>query len=862
MTEIKSNKWKKLDLLRDILCVLIGLMIIIVYIMVPFLNHAEKLARPDGASELKYGNTAQKRANFCRDSIYSDLCTLGTVYLSNCSDGIYDGTGMLYEQMLASLSWFMENNDKDNIFGIDTDIGTRGLTIEQTNYNITNIDSAYYYFFVSYGDEYLTNIPEYKNITKSKVPYACKRLSEENNNYYLRTNNTISSDINDNKPDNSKTEVYYSITDGSGKIISTSEYIRSDKLVLGSVIHDNIGNYIYCFNKNGDVYISSYPKETDDIYPECYLNENGSITVYTYDEANAVDREEVFTYGSDGYKSTLNLTNGAFMKNSWIDLNDIPGYAFATVDTSELNVFMMPKTDILKYSEELINNYERVYNSLDLWITVIISSTFVFLAVILLLSVIRPVPAYISDKKTLKGKVFRLDSSLLVIILNLAASKRIVQNVIYSEAETEIKRNIPLYLVVFVSVMLLFLSFDGIVRVIKLKIVKEKYPLLIKEIWDHTEKLRSVYRDLAFVKWHRSLSLKTRYAIMHTELIIVGAIYAVIQLITYMNTGGFRFIGYWSFDIFDLVLGLFVLLAFRYLFFTISVINNISRAEDQIDRILGLNDDPKECRPVSANSPVASMSKKLQQISDATQQAVEQQVKSEKMKVELVTNVSHDLKTPLTSIIGYIDLLQKTDLSDEARDYVNILGRKSEKLRDIVQDVFSLAKAVSGIEVDIVKLDFAMLIRQVLADNEDKINDSDRDVRQTIDISSAMINADGVKMYRVIQNLIDNALKYSMPNTRVYIVMSETDSEYRLSVKNVSAEEMDFTAEEITERFARGDKSRTDGGSGLGLSIAKSFTEACGGRFEIEIDGDVFNAVVSFDKIVDDISEGTAEPSS
>ena len=231
-------------------------------------------------------------------------------------------------------------------------------------------------------------------------------------------------------------------------------------------------------------------------------------------------------------------------------------------------------------------------------------------------------------------------------------------------------------------------------------------------------------------------------------------------------------------------------------------------------------------------------------ISENVKENVEKQVQSERMKIELVTNVSHDLKTPLTSIISYIDLLKKEDLSDEARDYVNILDIKSQKLKNIVSDVFSLAKATSGIDVELEEIDGVILLQQVLGDNEDKITNSGKNLKTDILCDSAMINADGNKLYRVFQNLIDNALNYSMDGTRIFLKLERDENNMILTVKNTASYEMNFSPEEITERFTRGDKSRTDGGSGLGLSIAKSFTEACGGTFKIELDGDVFKAIL------------------
>lgn len=237
----------------------------------------------------------------------------------------------------------------------------------------------------------------------------------------------------------------------------------------------------------------------------------------------------------------------------------------------------------------------------------------------------------------------------------------------------------------------------------------------------------------------------------------------------------------------------------------------------------------------------------LNDISDGISLAVERQLRSERMKLDLVTNVSHDLKTPLTSIISYIDLLSKEELSPEATDYVKILEEKSQRLKDMVSDVFDLAKATSKTDVDIQKIDLAILTEQVLGDMADKIEISKMDVRKAINLSSAPVMADGKRLYRVLQNCMDNALKYAMPATRIYISLDRVDNRAVLSFKNISSYEMTFTAEEITERFVRGDESRTGDGNGLGLSIAKSFTEACGGGFEIIIEGDMFTSKVSFE---------------
>ena len=261
-------------------------------------------------------------------------------------------------------------------------------------------------------------------------------------------------------------------------------------------------------------------------------------------------------------------------------------------------------------------------------------------------------------------------------------------------------------------------------------------------------------------------------------------------------------------------------------------------------QIADMNGGDYSPRTVPEKSPAYGMTNNLNNISDGIRHAVDKQVQSERMKIELVTNVSHDLKTPLTSIISYIDLLSAEEMSPAARDYVTIISQKSDRLKAMVSDLFDLAKATSHTDVSNEEIDAVILTQQVIGDMADKIAQSGMEVRTDIKAQTAPIMAEGRKLYRVLQNLIDNALKYSLAGTRIYVNLDNDEKFTRISVKNISAEEMDFTPEEITERFTRGDKSRTTEGNGLGLSIAKSFTEACGGKFEVVIDGDMFTANV------------------
>jgi signal transduction histidine kinase len=237
-------------------------------------------------------------------------------------------------------------------------------------------------------------------------------------------------------------------------------------------------------------------------------------------------------------------------------------------------------------------------------------------------------------------------------------------------------------------------------------------------------------------------------------------------------------------------------------------------------------------------------------IAQGLDEAVSAKLKAERMKAELITNVSHDLKTPLTSIINYTELLSQVEgLPEEARDYVRIIAVKNERLKNLTQDLFAISKVQSGNE-EVVweKLNIALLLEQALAEHDNEIRASELPfcINAPKDL---YISADGRKMSRVIGNLINNILKYTMKHTRVFITATEKNREILLEFKNISAYPMDFDADEIMGRFVRGDESRTTEGSGLGLAIVKSYTELCGGRFEIFLDGDMFKAVLTFPAI-------------
>lgn len=255
-----------------------------------------------------------------------------------------------------------------------------------------------------------------------------------------------------------------------------------------------------------------------------------------------------------------------------------------------------------------------------------------------------------------------------------------------------------------------------------------------------------------------------------------------------------------------------------------------------------------ECDVNAAESKYfTELAESLNSIGSGMKAAVEKTVAAERMKTELITNVSHDLKTPLTSIISYSDLLCDMKLTpEEANDYAQIIRRKGDRLKNLTQDLFEVSKVQSGNEaVDWERLDLSLLVSQSLGEADAGLKNTELSTVVSIE-KELFINADGKKLSRVFANLIGNIEKYAQKNTRVFITVKKQANRVRAEFKNTSALPLDFDTEEITERFVRGDKSRSTEGSGLGLAIAKSYTELCGGTFKIETDGDLFKVIVVF----------------
>ena len=259
-----------------------------------------------------------------------------------------------------------------------------------------------------------------------------------------------------------------------------------------------------------------------------------------------------------------------------------------------------------------------------------------------------------------------------------------------------------------------------------------------------------------------------------------------------------------------------------------------------------------ELNPNELKGVLKQMAVYIDDIAGGLSNAIEQNMKSERLKTELITNVSHDIKTPLTSIINYVDLLKKEKMPNEkATEYLMILDNKSQRLKKLTEDLVEASKASSGnIKLNMEKLNVKELIKQVSGEFEDRFKEKNLEEITTFPEQDVYIKADSRYIYRVLENIYSNAAKYALENTRIYLDVIKKQHTVVIQMKNISKQELNISADELMQRFVRGETSRNTEGSGLGLSIASSLTELQGGQFHIYLDGDLFKVTIGFEMLV------------
>lgn len=706
---------------------------------------------------------------------------------------------------------------------------------KKTEDGIRLVDSQFdYYVGITQNGEtrYLSNIKDIENYDSETD--KIKAFKSSHKNYILRRDNEVMSD---RTSSGQIVDYYYNTAEYLDTV--TEEFYADNLVPVGGSYYDNYGRYFYNYG-NYDP-IAFYNVDSSYNARKGLDLKNG----FKYSERLQDDETDGNYYSSDGiYYYDEDYDYGFYEDdygNAWAkceNLYDLSDYKAIDNDDSGITVFFAPKAEKLtamekEYTEALNDMYRA-----KLFVIVFGVIEFMLVCYLLLICAYNAEPESVERWK--QGNFLKkVPTEVYLILMVLAITfafvfvtcwnyyVSITKNIFDNALANSVFRNI---LAVALFALAYFAGFGSLMEFVG----KIKTRSIFKEslICRSCKFLWRKYKETSLYHYFHGLPLGIKLT-WKFILIFVGIFVVMSSRLTML-----------------------ILLAVE-IVLCISMLRDFSQLSKLSKQIDSLGEEKPYEGKIRKTSPVYAESEKLNSVQDKVRESVEQQIQSERLKIELVTNVSHDLKTPLTSIISYIDLLKKMDLDDEASSYVKILDKKAQKLKGIVSDVFSIAKATSGVDVNLTKLDFVMLLNQCIADAEDKIADSGKIVKININADSAMVMGDGDKLYRVFQNIVDNALNYSMDGTRIFLDVYKKADRIVFAEKNISATPINFTEEEILERFVRGDKSRTDGGSGLGLSISKSFTEACGGIFNIEIDGDMFKAIVEMPIIQEDTAEKT-----
>ena len=376
----------------------------------------------------------------------------------------------------------------------------------------------------------------------------------------------------------------------------------------------------------------------------------------------------------------------------------------------------------------------------------------------------------------------------------------------------EVFRDIYLLLTVpiFIIVLLLILS---LVKHIKNKTILSH--TLIYQI------LKKVLFAIKHVFDSGSLAVKT-------VLLVIG--YPIIVVATFF--------------MFPITIGLVAWLALK-------KVKSFNRIKEGVEHIK--NGDLQHRIEIDGKGEFSQLAKNINRITEGLNKSVDSEIKSERLKTELITNVSHDIRTPLTSIITYVDLLKIENDPEKIAEYVDVLDQKSKRLKHLTDDLFEAAKASSGsMPVQLERIDIVSLLTQGIGEMDEKIEASALDVKLAHPTEKVYVKADGKLLWRSIENLFSNIFKYALPASRVYIDVEDVGTEILVTFKNISAYELNISVDELMERFKRGDDSRSSQGSGLGLSIAESLIHIQHGRFLVQVDGDLFKAMIYLPKLLNE----------
>ena len=488
------------------------------------------------------------------------------------------------------------------------------------------------------------------------------------------------------------------------------------------------------------------------------------------------------------------------------------------------------------YYENYIS-YEKIKNTTNYW----------FIAVIVSLSIMILMLVYLfysaGRKNGIEGislsksdKIYLEIHTLMVFIAAIISLWFLSQIPFYVEHTTSFY--IPIILILSVDFFIGLAYLLSITRKLKSETIRDNY-LVLKVFYKVSSFVKLCFNGKLFKTW--ILLFLSLYVFINSVLSFVIAFFFE-RFLDYIFHGYYE-LYYGIIFIFATVL--FIAMNIFVFYMTAKSLKSLPEIMEAAKQISSGNLD-YQLNTTSMSVTFSTFAENIQSIQGGLKKAVDEAIKGERMKTDLITNVSHDLKTPLTSIINYVDLLKKEPMENQkAQEYINVLDEKSTRLKALIEDLIEASKASSGnLSVDIQKVDLCELVMQAFGEYREKFEKCGLDIRTSTVDKNIFVQADGKHMWRIIENLLSNVLKYSMKNSRVYISLTRSELYGVLTIKNISELPLEMPVEQLTERFVRGDISRTTEGSGLGLSIAQSLTNMQKGNLNIEIDGDLFKVVL------------------
>jgi len=537
----------------------------------------------------------------------------------------------------------------------------------------------------------------------------------------------------------------------------------------------------------------------------------------------------IFDYDKEGnvsYSSSSNINN--FVWEDTINYYNST-YLFSFVETlgetmSQESIHN-PKNVKIIYAMRGLNLDKSAFSyanlrPIDIFSSYSIQSLNVFIIIMIFISLFSSYNIYTFEKLKKTKPILTIFIGLIIFTALYYSFTSSLDSVYYSENN---------FILLFLNIALIFYIVQILTAYIKYFLNHTQYFL--------EDKKYNQSQLIVFDKRYSSMDQKTKFSLYLTLLSFILMIIGSIIVYSLLQSKFFLII--------LIVIGLLI---YKYMYALLSnyfdeydaimnIVECLSQGEFDIDTELDLH-------------YFKDLNEELTHIKNGFKTALNKEIKSEKMKTELITNVSHDLKTPLTSMITYIDLLKNQDISNENKqEYIQILDRSSLKLKRLIEDLFEISKANSGnIQLHFENIDIISLIKQTIFECDNLFKENHIIIKENFFSQKCMMSLDSFKTYRIIENLLTNAAKYTMSYTRFYIDVEEDKEDVVIIMKNISKEEMNFTGDEVIERFVRGDKSRNTAGSGLGLAITKSFCEIQQGSLKIEIDGDLFKTIVRLPK--------------